>query len=74
MQFSGMPSLESWDDNREGRPTVKKSMTDEEARGIGEKTWLHFYNRVLMERGIITEDQYFRMKRRIETSKLSSVT
>ena len=56
VRFSGMYSLESRDDNRDGRPTVKKSMTDEGARGI------------------IAEDQYFRMKRRIEPSNISSVT
>lgn len=52
---------------------VEKRMTDEEARRIGEKIWLNFYNQVLFDRGVISEDQYIRMKRRIETQKAFSI-
>ena len=33
---------------------------------IGEQLWLHYYNRVLFERGIITEDERNRMANRID--------
>ena len=51
---------------------MEKRMTDEEARRIGEKTWLNFYNQVLFDHGALSEDQYIRMKRKIETRKASS--
>lgn len=66
MQAVGIELPKSgYDDNREGTLTVEKRMTAEEARRIGERTWLQFFNQVLMDRGIITEDQYVRMQMRI---------
>lgn len=51
---------------------MDKRITDEEARRIGEKTWLNFYNQVLFEQGVIPEGQFIRMKRRIETRTVPS--
>ena len=66
MQAVGIePPKSGYDDNREGMPTVEKRMTAEEARRIGERAWLQFFNQVLVDRGIITEDQYVRMQMRI---------
>lgn len=66
MQAVGIePPKSGYDDNREGTPTVEKRMTAEEARRIGERAWLQFFNQVLVDRGIITEDQYVRMQMRI---------
>lgn len=74
VQADGIAPPKSGYDNREGRPTVDKRMTEEEARRIGERTWLHFYNQILMDQGIITEDQYIRMQMRIVNRKTSSMT
>lgn len=66
MQAVGIePPKSGYDDNREGTLTVEKRMTAEEARRIGERTWLQFFNQVLMDQGVITEDQYVRMQMRI---------
>ena len=66
MQAVGIePPKSGYDDNREGTLTVEKRMTAEEARRIGERAWLQFFNQVLVDRGIITEDQYVRMQMRI---------
>ena len=66
MQAVGIePPKSGYDDNQEGTPTVEKRMTAEEARRIGERAWLQFFNQVLVDRGIITEDQYVRMQMRI---------
>lgn len=66
MQAVGIePPKSGYDDNQEGMPTVEKRMTAEEARRIGERAWLQFYNQVLMDQGVITEDQYVRMQMRI---------
>ena len=51
---------------------MKRAMTTEEARLVGENAWLHFYNRVLHERGIITDEQFIRMKNRITIRKAAS--
>ncbi len=34
-------------------------------REIGELLWLHYYNQVLFERGVISEDERNRMSNRI---------
>lgn len=38
-------------------------------RLIGEQAWLHYYNRVLFERGLITEAERNRMDRRIDARR-----
>ena len=35
-------------------------------RGTAEKIWLHYYNRVLYERRMISEDEWVRMNNRID--------
>lgn len=52
---------------------MKKGMTAEEARRIGEKTWLHFYNQVLHNQGLISDEQFIRMKNRIDIQRFSAV-
>lgn len=52
-------------DRRKGGPplqTINKSPPEALAR----QTWLHYYNDYLRERGIITEDEWRKMRRLIE--------
>lgn len=48
-----------------GRPlqTINKSPPE-----LARQTWLHYYNNYLRERGIITEDEWRKMRRMIERS------
>ena len=39
----------------------------EQKRQIGEQLWLHYYNQVLFDRGLITEDERNKMANRINT-------
>ena len=39
---------------------------EDQKRRIAEQLWLHYYNRVLYERGIIDEDEWTRMSNRID--------
>ena len=44
----------------------KRKLTNEEKRRIiVEKLWLNYYNDTLLEKGVITEEQYRRMQREI---------
>lgn len=38
---------------------------DTRKKTIGEQLWLHYFNQVLFERGVITEDERNRMANRI---------
>ena len=38
-------------------------------RNVVEKTWLNHYNQILLEKGLITEAQYRKMKVRISSRK-----
>lgn len=48
-----------------GRPlqTINKSPPE-----LARQTWLHYYNDYLREHGIITEDEWRKMRRMIERS------
>lgn len=49
-------------------------LTDEQRKkAAAEKIWLHYYNRVLFEQGIITETERNRMKNMINCRKPSAV-
>ena len=39
--------------------------TEAQKREIGETLWLHYYNRVLFDKGVISEDERNRMSNRI---------
>lgn len=39
---------------------------EERKRAVAEQIWLHYYNRVLYERGIIGEEERNRMSNRID--------
>lgn len=43
--------------------TIKKSPPE-----LARQTWLHYYNDYLREHGIITEDEWRKMRRMIERS------
>lgn len=47
---------------------MSNGMTHMEAqkRAVGEMLWLHYYNQVLFERGVISEDERNRMINRID--------
>ena len=53
---------------QEGGDRVSNGMTHMEAqkRAVGEMLWLHYYNQVLFERGVISEDERNRMINRID--------
>ena len=49
-------------------------LTDEQRKkAAAEQIWLHYYNRVLFEQGIITETERNRMKNMINCRKPSAV-
>lgn len=45
---------------------VAQSQIQTKKRVVAEKIWLHYYNRVLYERGMISEEERNRMSNRID--------
>ena len=42
---------------------------EDQKRSTGEQIWLHYYNQVLYDKGMITEDERNRMTNRIDARK-----
>lgn len=40
---------------------------EQQRRAVVEKTWLHFYNKTLFQKGLINEKQYKKMITKINT-------
>lgn len=54
--------------------TEKNTMSNEQRRRwIAEKMWLNFYNKHLLEQGIITDAQYKKMQIQISSKKPSAL-
>lgn len=48
----------------------QQNLTNEQRRQVVvERLWLHYYNNVLLEKGLITETQHRRMKAQINGRK-----
>lgn len=43
-----------------------QSSTEAQRKAVAERIWLHYYNRVLFEKGVISEEERNRMSSRID--------
>ena len=50
---------------------VRNEKNEAAKRNVVEKMWLHYYNDELLEKGLITESQYRKMKAMINSRKSS---
>lgn len=51
----------------------RETLTNEQKRqSIVEKMWLHYFNNQLLEKGMISEDMYRKMKIKINSRKPSA--
>ena len=51
----------------------KKTTDKQKKKAAAEQIWLHYFNRVLFEQGLITEEERNRMKNMIDCRKPSAV-
>ena len=49
--------------------TVKGKAPSKNKRFVAEQIWLHYFNKVLFESGLITEEERIRTKNRIDARK-----
>lgn len=50
-----------------------KEENETKRRSVVEKMWLHYFNISLLEKGLITEAQYRKMKTQISSRKVSAL-
>lgn len=48
---------------------TQEQQNEQKRRKMAEQIWLHYFNRVLFEKGLITERERNRMTQRIENRK-----
>ena len=51
----------------------KKTTDEQKKKAAAEQIWLHYFNRVLFEQGLISEEERNRMKNMIDCRKPSAV-
>ena len=50
----------------------KNRKWEEEKRLLGERMWLSYYNKVLLDCGMLTEQEWTRMESRIESTAMQN--
>ena len=51
------------------RMADKRGIAEARKRVVAEQLWLHYYNRVLYDKGVISEDERNRMANRIDAGR-----